>query len=228
MHPDVRVVRITAGPNFAMALTDDGKVFTVGNTDWGQLGHRAVLIDGLWDFKWAAIKALRDVRVVAMEVGRLHSILLTDTGDVFTFGEGVCGQLGHGNLEFCYIPKKIKALSRVRVVSIAAGGNHSMVLTNRGDVMSFGMGSSGQLGLGDRENRQRPTVIKALFKKRVVAMTAGDAHAIVLTDEGTVFSFGYGGDGSLGHGDEVSRHTPVELGSLKCDPCARKMRNMKL
>ena len=28
--------------------------------------------------------------------------------------------------------------------------------------------------------------------------------------------------------DEVSRHTPVELGSLKCDPCARKMRNMKL
>ena len=94
-----------------------------------------------------------------------------------------------------------------------------MVLTNRGDVMSFGMGSSGQLG--------QPTVIKALCKKRVVAMTAGDAHAIVLTDEGTVFSFGYGGDGSLDHGDEVSRHTPVELGSLKCDPCARKMHNMK-
>ena len=86
-----------------------------------------------------------------------------------------------------------------------------MVLTNRGDVMSFGMGSSGQLG--------QPTVIKALCKKRVVGMTAGDAHAIVLTDEGTVFSFWYGGE---------SRHAPVELGSLKCDPCARKMRNMKL
>ena len=57
----------------------------------------------------------------------------------------------------------IEALRGVRVVAIAAGGSHSMVLTDEGKVFSFGMGRIyGQLGHGDRKDRLVPKAIAGL------------------------------------------------------------------
>ena len=73
-----------------------------------------------------------------------------------------------------------------------------MVLTDGGAVLTFGCGKSGGLGHGDVENQYEPKVIEALSDARMVAIAAGMEHSLVLSDAGTVLTFGWGGQGQLG------------------------------
>ena len=70
----------------------------------------------------------------------------------------------------------------MRVVAIAAGGDHSMVLTNEGEVLSFGSGCNRKLGHGDYKDQLEPMVIacEALRGVRVVAIAAGFHHSVML------------------------------------------------
>ena len=66
-----------------------------------------------------------------------------------------------------------------------------------------GLGVSGRLGVGDETNRLRPTLLdRALFDSEAVVMVAcGEDHTAVLTESSSVYTFGRGRDGQLGHGD---------------------------
>ena len=215
----VCVVAISAGRDHSLVLTDDGVVLSFGRGGFGKLGHG----DSLVRLEPTPIEALRGVRVVAIAAGEAHSLLLAHTGAVFSFGWGDGGQLGHGNQRDQSTPKMIKALLGVCVVAIAAGHKHSLVLTDEGAVLSFGIGDDGQLGHGDepldKRFQYKPRVIEALRGMRVLAVAAGGDHSLVLTDGGTVLSFGLGNHGQLGHGDGPScklLHTPRVVEAL-CD-----------
>src|SRR5215475_7328464 len=56
-----------------------------------------------------------------------HSIVITEDGSVFSWGNGCYGQLGHGIDSHLSVPTKISTLSNV--VSIACGSYHSMAIT---------------------------------------------------------------------------------------------------
>ena len=77
-------------------------------------------------------------RHVAIAAGTWHSLVLSVEGVVLSFGRGGYGKLGHGDEEDQLEPKVIEALRGRRVVAIAAGRRHSMVLTEEGEVLSFG------------------------------------------------------------------------------------------
>ena len=94
-----------------------------------------------------------------------------------------------------------------KVVLIASGSNHSFALTATGKVVCWGLNNEGQLGLGDNETRDQPEVIEELSDKGVVQIAAGDSHTMVLTKTGSVFTFGEGLYGKLGHGEIYSPHT---------------------
>ena len=163
------------------------------------------------------IEALRGVRVVAIAAGHHHSMALTNEGGVLSFGRAGLGRLGRREYEYGenqLVPEAIEALRGTRVVAIAAGDAHSMVLTDEGVVLSFGRGRFGQLGHGERRDLSRPTKIEALLGERVVAIAAGDWHSMVLTDGGAVLSFGYGADCGLGHRDNDDRLWPEVIEAL--------------
>lgn len=73
-----------------------------------------------------------------------------------------------------------------------------------------GEGSNGRLGLGHSKNVNVPHQISALSQHvvRKVAVHSGGRHALALTADGRVFSWGEGDDGKLGHGDVTSLETP--------------------
>lgn len=146
--------------------------------------------------------------VRGVSVGSTHVLAITDEGAVLSFGGGEYGKLGHGDRADQREPKVIEALHGVRVAAIAAARVHSMVLTDEGTVLSFGCGVVGQLGhgldVGQYYCRYEPKVIEALRGVRVVAIAAGHRHSMVLTDKGTVLSFGDGWSGQLGHGAAVA------------------------
>ena len=96
------------------------------------------------------------------------------------------------------VPKKVEALAGRRVVAVSplqSALGHSLALTADGGVWSWGFGGGGQLGHGDGQNQLLPEKIEALAGRRVVAVSAGDAHSLALTADGAVWSSGAGGYG---------------------------------
>jgi alpha-tubulin suppressor-like RCC1 family protein len=108
----------------------------------------------------------------------------------------------------------IEALRGERVVAVAAGQGHGLVLTKAGAVLSFGFGGHGRLGHGDLFLQRTPKVIEALHGERVVAASAGYCHSLVLTEGGAILSFGADDSGKLGHGDEENQRTPKVIEAL--------------
>ena len=80
-------------------------------------------------FRISCTSSMAGGRVVSVAACEHHSLVLTEAGAVFSFGEGE-GSLGHGDMEEQRTPKVIEALSGERVVAVAAGSQHSLVLTD--------------------------------------------------------------------------------------------------
>jgi alpha-tubulin suppressor-like RCC1 family protein len=138
--------------------------------------------------------------ITMMAVGSDHSLLLNSEGQVFSFGSGIKGRLGHGDQDIRFIPTKIESLERTgKIVSLAAGGSHSLVLNEEGQVFSFGGNDRGQLGLGDTINRLLPELLSITGLRRVVAISAGHIHSLFLDIQGQVFGCGCHKSGQLGH-----------------------------
>jgi alpha-tubulin suppressor-like RCC1 family protein len=147
------------------------------------------------------LRGLRPRKAVSAFCGFHHTALLTENGQVFTWGAGSKGQLGHENVsDTLWVPKHVAGLSVAsigeKVWKIACGGNHTMALTQSGQLFAFGSNARGQLGLGDREDRMAPRMV--IFDERIrhemgniVDLSAGFWHTVLVSDKpGGVWSAG--------------------------------------
>ncbi|KAI4503725.1 hypothetical protein M0802_001128 [Mischocyttarus mexicanus] len=102
-----------------------------------------------------------EVKFVDFACGFDHTILLAKNGDVYSMGMGTRGQLGHGDLEDCDEPQLIEALAGLNVVQVSAAGWHNAVVTDQGDLYTWGWNVNGELGIpnGDTKVAAIPTVI---------------------------------------------------------------------
>uniref|UniRef100_A0A8R7PHD8 RCC1-like domain-containing protein n=1 Tax=Triticum urartu TaxID=4572 RepID=A0A8R7PHD8_TRIUA len=73
---------------------------------------------------------------------------------------------------------------------VTAGPGHSIVVTASGAVYSFGMNSSGQLGLGDTEDKFKPCLIRSLQGIRITHAAVGSSRTMLVSDTGSVYVFG--------------------------------------
>lgn len=86
-------------------------------------------------------------RLQQLECGQEHALLLNANGDVYTWGNGLRGQLGHASLGVEETPQLVEALAGIKITHIAAGGWHSAAISAFGDLYSWGLNSNGQLGM---------------------------------------------------------------------------------
>eukprot|EP00298_Acanthocystis_sp_HF-20_P013103 c20209_g1_i1.p1 GENE.c20209_g1_i1~~c20209_g1_i1.p1 ORF type:complete len:493 (+),score=195.51 c20209_g1_i1:38-1516(+) len=141
--------------------------------------------------------------------GQYHTIVLDHQGIVWTFGNNMYGQLGTGSYSNSNIPTKVQLSLPLTIIKVAAGGTHSLILTNDGDVYSFGNNAHGQLCNGNQGGSQTlPAKIKNL--PPIGSIAAGWGQTILLADDGSVYVCGRNADGELGLGDTVNRLTPVK------------------
>lgn len=82
--------------------------------------------------------------VIQISCGLHHTVVLTSTGEVFTFGSNQYGQLGTGDLQPVLSPVQVKIYGMA--CQVAAGSNHTVVLSSKGIVFTFGNFQKGQLG----------------------------------------------------------------------------------
>uniref|UniRef100_A0A669C6P5 Alsin Rho guanine nucleotide exchange factor ALS2 n=1 Tax=Oreochromis niloticus TaxID=8128 RepID=A0A669C6P5_ORENI len=110
-----------------------------------------------------------------------HQVLPTLQTEVWSWGHGEHGQLGHGDNLARLQPLCIKSLNNKEVVRVAAGAHHSLALTAQSQVFSWGSNSSGQLG-----HMESPSTVPRLAKLsegiRVWDVSAGERHTLLLAD----------------------------------------------
>ena len=186
--------------------TSDGQVLTVGETE----GEEDELGNGLFQPLETGESSVKQVAF-----GAQHRILLSASGQVFTWGLGHHGRLGNGSWDDSYVPHKVLGpLRRLIVEAVAAGSGHSVAMAD-GDVYTWGSGHCGQLGHHNLCDQVLPKRVEAFDDSRVVTQVAcGADFTACLTADGRVYTFGFGAGGQLGHGNERDQWQPrvvVEL-----------------
>ncbi len=85
----------------------------------------------------------------AVSCGKYHTLILTEDGEVLSCGVGEYGRLGTGSTSDALIPLPLQSLAEEDIVQIAAGCDHSLALSAKGTIFSWGRNMSGQLGHTD-------------------------------------------------------------------------------
>lgn len=213
------VADISCGLGHALFLVrtgSGGRVYSWGNGGNGRLGlgdatdrTEAVLVN----------RHVENEDVVSVQCGASHSMVLTKQGKVYCWGKNTQGQCGVGATTDVLIPTLVKKLENSKVTVLAAGWEHSLVLTDAGNLYSWGCGYKDSrrgvippvLGLGHNECRTSPELISSIETVKIVDVICGWDHCLALDEKGKVLSWGSGQNGKLGHGNEENIAVPCYI-----------------
>jgi len=92
---------------------------------------------------------------------------------------------------------------------LLAGDNHSVLLTTKGEIYTFGYNITGQCGTGKTENVVKPTKVSGLYN--IMKISAGKAQTIVLGRDRKLYSTGSNTCGELGIGTNLNKLLFVEI-----------------
>lgn len=147
----------------------------------------------------------RDGSAIAIAAATHHTLVVTKNGHLYAFGLGKGGRLGLGDdqLQQCPLPTRVLGpLQRRRVVNVAAAENHSLCVTEEGNVFSWGSNRFGQLGDSNVHvssgSRSLPRRVDDLKQIPCVAVAAGERHSVALSRKGEVYVWGDNACGQLG------------------------------
>jgi len=177
------------------------------------------------------VPSMQERRIVSVATSDVHCLALSADGEVYSWGSGDDGSLGHGDNNAKAVPTMIELLSRVE--RIAAGPNWtSAAVDEDGRLFTWGRARfeeeeedgeleviKGPSGLGyeldaETEYQATPKRVDALSQERVVGVALGAGSTLAVTDAGAIFSFGFSRDGGLGHGSLESEVLPRRIEAL--------------
>ena len=102
----------------------------------------------------------------------------------------------------------VEGLLGSMVVMVAAGNGTTATITEVGELYTWGDNSNGALGCGDAGTgfEEIPLLVTGLVGQTVVGVCAWDDLMLAWTNSGSIYSWGFGGDGQLGHNCQESEH----------------------
>ncbi|MBA0797863.1 hypothetical protein Gohar_008519, partial [Gossypium harknessii] len=200
---------VACGEFHTCAVTMAGELYT-----WGDGTHNAGLLGHGTDVShWIPKRIsgpLEGLQVASVTCGPWHTALITSTGQLFTFGDGTFGVLGHGDRESVPYPKEVESLSGLRTIAVACGVWHTAAIVevivsqssasvSSGKLFTWGDGDKNRLGHGDKEPRLKPTCVPALIDYNFHKVACGHSLTVGLTTSGHVFTMGSTVYGQLGN-----------------------------
>lgn len=171
-----------------IAIGTNGTVWTWGYNGYGQLGT------GNSNYSYTPVSISSGFALgTQVAAGTYHSMVISQTGAVWTWGYNGDGQLGSGSTTNSYSPINTSAsASWNSLIGVSAGANHSLALKSDGSLWSWGGNFSGQLGHGDTSSQTVPTRLLNL------KLSQDDSDSDGISDSWEKFYFGNLGQGSGG------------------------------
>ena len=207
-----KIVHVSTGGNFykgsSLALSSEGKVYSWGANDQGQLGNGTATDSNLPVLVKTEGTPMAGKKIIQTAIGVTHSMALDSEGKVYSWGENVNGLLGTGDAIPTLSPVLVETwrtpMEGKKIVQISAGGAHSMALDSEGNIYAWGWGGEGQLGNGENNNSNVPILVKkegtGLEGKTIKKVMAGGMFSMVLTSDGSLYSWGKNNYGQIGDG----------------------------
>mmetsp|Transcript_36127 Transcript_36127/g.73362 ORF Transcript_36127/g.73362 Transcript_36127/m.73362 type:complete len:178 (+) Transcript_36127:658-1191(+) len=132
------------------------------------------------------VDALRGVGVSQIACGSGHTVVLTTDGEVYTWGRGDDGRLGHGDNGWKYVPRIAQSLSGQIIVQVTCGSYHTAAVASNGDLFTWGGGMYGKLGHGNESGHSTPRRVEGLVGLTVSQIACGSRHTAVITSTGAL------------------------------------------
>lgn len=230
-----QIVQILKGKYQLLKLVSDGKVYASGEAYFGTVGLGGSASSEVPRL----IPNLANIKIKQIACGTNHSLALSTTGDLYTWGMGWEGQLGlNSKYKVVSSPKYIKYFFKNPIKFIACGNNYSFCITEKeSHLYGWGENKLGQLGLGKIQVIDKPSIImyeeempstKQIFdydklpekpvsskvnKKplRAEFVNAGFSHTAVISTEGPLYTFGLNIYGQLGLGHTSTTFEPKRV-----------------
>ncbi|KAL3631116.1 hypothetical protein CASFOL_024100 [Castilleja foliolosa] len=187
------ITSLSCGGGHAIAIISGGRVLTWGRGSSGQLGH-GEMINSLQP---KLVKDFEGLVITYVSAGWNHSGFISDSGAIFTCGDGSFGQLGHGDYKSECSPKEVSYFGSKQVEQVACGMRHSLVLL-RGNVENpvygFGSGKRGQLGVSTDKVKSTslPQITMGLTNLKIANISSNGDHSAALSDDGSLYTWGRG------------------------------------
>lgn len=229
------IVDISIGNDHVVALSNDGTVFTWGNTEHSRLGRSFRKCKIGCQFVPGAVTLPAQVKHVA--TGAYHSFAITKDGRVWAWGLNQfaqCGIFDRETADACLseskpytidVPTVVEHLTGLDIVHIAAGLHYSAALTADGHLLMWGRLDSHQLGMdtttlppddvmnGDRGPLYltRPQIVT---QTRFSHIACGINHNIAIDLYGNAWSWGDGSNSETGHGVVADVEIPTMIENM--------------
>ncbi|KAI4299662.1 hypothetical protein L6164_033097 [Bauhinia variegata] len=217
------VQNIALGGKHAALVTKQGEVFCWGQGKGGRLGHKIDL-----DVNSPKIvESLNGIHIKGVACGENHTCALTDSGEVYTWGDDGCGAglVAERTQRSRWIPHKLSGLDGISILNIACGEWHTAIVSSCGRLFTYGDGTFGVLGHGNLHSISQPKEVESLRGLRVRSVACGSWHTAAIVDvmvdrfkyntsTGKLFTWGDGDEGRLGHADNGRKLLPTCVSQL--------------
>ena len=191
---------VCCGGDHTLILKNDGTLWSTGYNGYGQLG----LGDNTNRTTFTQVTTNAD-DIKEIYCGRNSTFILKNDGTLWSTGYNEHGQLGLGDTT--YRATFTQVIANVDdIKSVYCGYCHTIILKNNGTLWGCGYNGNGEFGLGNINSRTTFTQITT-NADNVKEIYCGRNHTIMLKNDGTLWSCGYGSFGNLGLGDTTSRIT---------------------
>jgi alpha-tubulin suppressor-like RCC1 family protein len=202
---------VAAGTYHGIVLKTDGTVWAWGYNVYGQVG------DGSTTSRASPVQVSGLTGITGIAAGQYHSVAVKSDGTVWAWGYNGYGQLGNNSTTSSALPVQVGTTGSwlTGVVAVAAGQDHSLALKSNGTVWAWGYNYYGQLGNGNTTDQHTPVQVGTTgsWLTGVATIAAGANHGFGRKTDGTLWAWGYNGNGQLGDNTYTSRSAPVQVGT---------------
>ena len=223
------IVKVEAGENVSFAITSKGKVYAWGNgyssrAQLLDLPENAVDITSKYvltgDGKVYNISTKEQLpivgKIVDLDEGTNHTVMLTNDGKAYAIGDNTYGQLSNGNnVPSENTPVAVRKDSEnifTGIKEIKAGDKTTVIVTTDGKLYACGMNDNNELGIENKEILDVNTPQENKNIENVISANIGTNHVVAIKEDGEVDAFGYGKNGELGSRNDKNSIIPVMVG----------------
>ena len=219
---NITISQIACGSSHTMFLTDDGNVYGVGYNWQYQLGYSSSqdAQSTPRHLSWFR-EGGNNITISQIACGTQHSMFLTDDGNVYGVGANYYYRLGYsGSTANQPTPIHLSWFreggNNITITQIACGAQHSMFLTDDGNVYGVGYNFQYQLGYSISQDAQSTPRHLSWFREggnniTISQIACGSHHTMFLTDDGNVYGVGYNDYRQLGYNSSSAQSTPRHL-----------------